>query len=151
VRWSNELSAWPFACPAPFVRYPPCRDAQTSQFPRKALSQCPHGQTLGVLSVLASFRSLPLRSLTFGQPIIDTHCHLLPTFTSYRLAYPDGAYTTLPEFVSGLYKGVETVIDVWCDVTQGRIGNQWREVADSAADWTSLDYRFVIGPFDKIH
>jgi hypothetical protein len=128
------------------LRPPRCTDAHRNHLRPSLRSRFLSSQKQLELSVLSFRRLLGFADTChYAQPVIDTHCHLLPTFTSYRLAYPDGSYTTLSEFVSELYTGVETVIDVWCDVVKGRIGDQYREVAESAESWSNLDYRFVIG------
>ena len=88
---------------------------------------------------------------------VDTHTHLLSTFTSYRSKYPEGQYSTLHDFARGLYRplsgkhAVSAMVDVWCDAP---VVKQWKEVADSALteeqrdkDWGGLEYWFVMGEF----
>ncbi|KAH8836067.1 hypothetical protein DL96DRAFT_1703002 [Flagelloscypha sp. PMI_526] len=82
--------------------------------------------------------------------IIDTHTHLLSTFTTYRSKYPDGRFTDIFDFVRGVYKdqGVESIVDVWCEAP---VTPTWKELADSAlaadaqTNWGGVQYWFVIG------
>ena len=84
-------------------------------------------------------------------PIIDTHTHLLTTFSSYKTKYPTGKYDSLWDFVRGAYHGrnVKAVVDVWCEAPVQRA---WKEVADSALSahdravkWGGIEYWFVMG------
>lgn len=105
---------------------------------------------------------LPLTSIASptSLPIFDTHCHILSTFSSYRLKYPGGAHETLAQFIQRVYacggdggsevegdKGkargtVEGLVDVWCEAP---IEN-WQEVVESAqGGWGGVKYHFVIG------
>ncbi|KAI8994021.1 hypothetical protein BD414DRAFT_481146 [Trametes punicea] len=83
--------------------------------------------------------------------IIDTHTHLLSTFSVYRSKYKEGTYTTVYDFVREVYKGhgVEAIVDVYCEAPEHK---EWRELADSAlsdkdrkAKWGGLEYWFVMG------
>lgn len=47
---------------------------------------------------------LPSRTSPDAVQIIDTHTHLLSTFTTYRSKYPDGKYATVFDFVRGVYR-----------------------------------------------
>ncbi|KAJ6498572.1 hydrolase [Mycena vitilis] len=85
------------------------------------------------------------------SPIVDTHTHLASTFEAYRHKYPAGEYTTVYEFVRGLYvpAGVQEIVDVWCEAPVRQL---WREFADSAVTeeqrrdlWGGLGYWFVMG------
>lgn len=97
-------------------------------------------------------RVSPQNSLT---PILDTHTHLLSTFSTYRHKYPESKFSDVYEFVRGIYlneKGeseVEAIVDVWCEAP---IRKEWKEMADSAMDeegrrnlWGGIRYCFVIG------
>jgi hypothetical protein len=84
-------------------------------------------------------------------PIVDTHTHLASTFEAYRHKYPAGDYTTVYDFVRGLYvpAGVTEIVDVWCEAP---VRPLWREFADSAVTeeqrrdlWGGLGYWFVMG------
>lgn len=85
---------------------------------------------------------------TAGVAIVDTHTHLLSTFTAYREKYPAGKYDTIYDFVAGLYTGlnVEAIVDVWCEAP---VMKEYLELADSAhnADerWGGVGYWFVMG------
>ncbi|KAI0803234.1 hypothetical protein BC629DRAFT_1284243 [Irpex lacteus] len=85
---------------------------------------------------------------------VDTHTHLLSTFSSYQNTYKPGKHQTIWEFVRGMYHGrrVEAIVDVWCEAPVMK--SQWRDLADSALteeqrerDWGGLQYWFVI----KLH
>ena len=100
-----------------------------------------------------SHLSLPAHpnAIAATTPIIDTHTHLLTTFSSYRTKYPTGKYDTLWDFVRGAYheRNVKAVVDVWCEAPVQRA---WKEVADSAlsaddraAKWGGIEYWFVMG------
>ncbi|KAJ7770265.1 hydrolase [Mycena maculata] len=87
----------------------------------------------------------------FASPIVDTHTHLASTFEAYRHKYPAGDYTTVYDFVRGLYvpAGVKEIVDVWCEAPVRQL---WREFADSALTdedrrdkWGGLGYWFVMG------
>ncbi|KZT40964.1 Metallo-dependent hydrolase [Sistotremastrum suecicum HHB10207 ss-3] len=92
-------------------------------------------------------------------PIVDTHTHVLSTFSAYRTKYPDGQYNTISEFVRALYHDsavsnggvhpVEAIVDVWCEAPELR---EWRTLADSALteemrekEWSGIQYHFVMG------
>ncbi|CAK5263441.1 unnamed protein product [Mycena citricolor] len=86
-----------------------------------------------------------------SAPIVDTHTHLASTFEAYRHKYPAGEFTTVHEFVRGLYApaGVQQIVDVWCEAPVQR---SWREFADSAVTeeqrrdlWGGVGYWFVMG------
>ncbi|KAF7369195.1 hypothetical protein MVEN_00246900 [Mycena venus] len=86
-----------------------------------------------------------------ASPIVDTHTHLASTFEAYRHKYPAGDYTTVYDFVRGLYvpAGVTEIVDVWCEAP---VRPLWREFADSAVTeeqrrdlWGGLGYWFVMG------
>lgn len=83
--------------------------------------------------------------------IIDTHTHLLSTFTTYNKTWPNGQFKTIHEFVKGMYqdRGVKAIVDVWCEAP---VTHYWREIADSALSeedrkekWEGIDYWFAIG------
>ncbi|KAI0706180.1 hypothetical protein BC835DRAFT_1409801 [Cytidiella melzeri] len=91
---------------------------------------------------------------------VDTHTHLLLTFSSYQTTYKPGKHQTIWEFVRGMYHGrrVEAIVDVWCEAPVMKA--QWKEIADSALteeqrekDWGGLQYWFVMGvhPHDAKH
>ena len=84
-------------------------------------------------------------------PIVDTHTHLLSTFSFYRSKYKSGKYATVYDFVRELYRGhnVDAIVDVYCEAPVQAI---WKELADSALTeedrkekWGGLDYWFVMG------
>lgn len=84
-------------------------------------------------------------------PIVDTHTHLLSTFSAYKQKYKEGKYETLYDFVNGLYRGkkVKALVDVWCEAP---VQKMWKEIADSAITeqdrkdkWHGLEYWFVMG------
>ncbi|KIJ19643.1 hypothetical protein PAXINDRAFT_166738 [Paxillus involutus ATCC 200175] len=84
-------------------------------------------------------------------PIIDTHTHLLSTFSSYRSKYMSGKYDTVWDFVRGVYGGrnVKAIVDVWCEAP---VQSAWKELADSAITpedraekWGGIEYWFVMG------
>lgn len=84
--------------------------------------------------------------------IADTHTHLHSTFSTYRSKYPAGQYTTVFDFVRGIYAGrdVDALVDVWCEAPV--LKTQWRELADSAileedrkGKWAGTEYWFVMG------
>lgn len=86
-----------------------------------------------------------------STPIIDTHTHLLTTFSSYKTKYPTGKYDTVWDFVRGVYDGrnVKAIVDVWCEAPVQRV---WKELADSALSaqdrvtkWGGIEYWFVMG------
>lgn len=100
-----------------------------------------------------SHLSLPAHpnAATRTTPIIDTHTHLLTTFSSYKTKYPTGRYDTVWDFVRGVYDGrnVKAIVDVWCEAPVQRA---WKEVADSALSaqdraekWGGIEYWFVMG------
>ncbi|PBK82694.1 Metallo-dependent hydrolase [Armillaria gallica] len=75
--------------------------------------------------------AFPQHTSTSKSTIIDTHTHLL-------------YYETAFDFSEGVYarKGVETIIDVWCEPEVFMTGT-WKELADGK--WEGVQYRFVIG------
>ncbi|TFY83925.1 hypothetical protein EWM64_g99 [Hericium alpestre] len=85
-------------------------------------------------------------------PIVDTHTHLISTFSAYRAKFKDSAkYASVYDFVRGIYAStpVEAIIDVWCEAP---VQKAWREVADSALTeegraqvWGGIEYWFVMG------
>ncbi|KAF8835224.1 Metallo-dependent hydrolase [Paxillus ammoniavirescens] len=84
-------------------------------------------------------------------PIVDTHTHLLSTFSSYRSKYTSGKYDTVWDFVRGIYAGrnVKAIVDVWCEAP---VQSAWKELADSAITpedraekWGGIEYWFVMG------
>ncbi|KAG9312398.1 hypothetical protein JVU11DRAFT_6779 [Chiua virens] len=86
-----------------------------------------------------------------STPIIDTHTHLLSTFSTYKTKYPTGKYDTVWDFVRGVYHGrnVAAIVDVWCEAPVQRA---WKELADSAVSaedraekWGGIEYWFVMG------
>ncbi|KAJ7705597.1 Metallo-dependent hydrolase [Mycena rosella] len=90
-------------------------------------------------------------SVSPASPIVDTHTHLASTFELYRHKYPAGDYTTVFDFVRGLYvpAGVQDIVDVWCEAP---VRPLWREFADSAVTeegrrdlWGGMGYWFVMG------
>nr|GAT50610.1 predicted protein [Mycena chlorophos] len=90
-------------------------------------------------------------AVSAASPIVDTHTHLASTFEAYRHKYPDGQYTTIFDFVKGLYApaGVESIVDVWCEAP---VRGHWREFADAALTeedrkekWGGMGYWFVMG------
>ncbi|KAI0655993.1 hypothetical protein C8Q70DRAFT_1057184 [Cubamyces menziesii] len=93
----------------------------------------------------------PARSDAQATPIVDTHTHLLSTFSFYRSKYKQGKCETVYDFVREMYKdrGVEAIVDVYCEAP---VQAQWRELADSALSeedrkrrWGGLEYWFVMG------
>ena len=88
-------------------------------------------------------------------PIVDTHTHLVSTFTAYRQKYKDGKYDNIFDLVRGLYRGkkVAALVDVWCEAPVQRA---WKEIADSAITaedrkdkWEDLEYWFVMGACNR--
>lgn len=86
-----------------------------------------------------------------AQPIIDTHTHLVSTFSTYRSKYKDGALYDIHDFVREMYRdrNVRAIVDVWCEAPVLQI---WKELADSAliaedraGKWGGIDYWFVMG------
>lgn len=122
---------------------------------------------------------LPLHSSQSNTPIVDTHTHLVSTFSAYKSKFKEGKHATIHEFVRGVYgvgggeivagnsvadgsdgvqtggSKVEAIIDVWCEApVQKKI---WREIADSASteegrrkDWGGIEYWFVMGALTYI-
>ncbi|KAH7925773.1 Metallo-dependent hydrolase [Leucogyrophana mollusca] len=86
-----------------------------------------------------------------ATPIIDTHTHLLSTFSSYASKYKGGKHKDVFEFVRAMYAGrnVKAIVDVWCEAP---VQAAWKELADSALSaqdrehkWGGIDYWFVMG------
>jgi len=84
-------------------------------------------------------------------PIVDTHTHLVSTFTAYKQKYKEGKYDNIYDFVNGLYRGkkVTSLVDVWCEAP---VQKAWKEIADSAITpqdrndkWCGVEYWFVMG------
>ena len=103
-----------------------------------------------------SHLSLPAHSSAGTTPIIDTHMHLLTTFSAYKNKYPAGRYDTVWDFVRGAYGGrnVKAIVDVWCEPPVQRA---WKEVADSALSlqdratkWGGIEYWFVMGKSPRL-
>lgn len=106
--------------------------------------------------------SLILPTPPTPKPIVDTHTHLASTFQAYQDRYatrtadvndlPTQGKTieTVYDFVKVMYegKGVEAIVDVWCEHTQIK-SRLWKEFADTALEqpskWGSMEYYFVIG------
>lgn len=89
---------------------------------------------------------------THRTPIIDTHTHLLSTFSLYQSTYKPGKHETIWDFVRAMYQGqgVQAIVDVWCEAPVQKA--QWKEIADSALTeelieqkWGGLQYWFVMG------
>ncbi|THH08822.1 hypothetical protein EW146_g8869 [Bondarzewia mesenterica] len=75
---------------------------------------------------------LPPPTSGTSTPIVDTHTHLLSTFSAYKSKWPAGAYETVFDF------------------------NAWRELADSALTeegrrelWGGVEYWFVMGAYRR--
>jgi hypothetical protein len=98
---------------------------------------------------------LPAPSFAVTTPIIDTHTHLISTFSAYRQKYRDGRFETVFDFVRGVYAAgegrapIQSIVDVWCEAP---VQSVWREIADSAIEessrreqWGGIDYWFVMG------
>lgn len=92
--------------------------------------------------------------LTEHISTVDTHTHLLSTFSTYRSTYKSGKFETIWEFVRAMYHGrsVEAIVDVWCEAPVMK--TQWKEIADSALteeqverDWNGIQYWFVMGTY----
>lgn len=85
------------------------------------------------------------------EPVVDTHTHLLSTFSAYRGKYTEGKYESVFDFVRGAYEGrnVAALVDVYCEAP---VEPRWRELADSALTeesrrekWNGIEYWFVMG------
>ena len=83
--------------------------------------------------------------------LVDTHTHLLSTFSAYRDKYREGKFESVHDFVRGVYQAqpVEAIVDVYCEAPVTRA---WRELADSAlsledrqSKWNGMEYWFVMG------
>jgi hypothetical protein len=99
--------------------------------------------------VLHSDLLLPQHASGAGAPIIDTHTHLLSTFSAYRAKYPSGPYESIYDFIAKMYEGrnVEAIVDVWCEAP---VLKEWKELAEAALDeqrWGETQYYFVMGAF----
>ncbi|KAI0718972.1 hypothetical protein C8T65DRAFT_637607 [Cerioporus squamosus] len=86
-----------------------------------------------------------------GAPIVDTHTHLISTFSAYRSKYKAGKHATVYDFVREVYRGhgVDAIVDVYCEAPEHET---WKEIADSALTeedrkekWGGLEYWFVMG------
>lgn len=84
-------------------------------------------------------------------PIVDTHTHLISTFSAYKEKYPSGKYATVHDFIKGVYQGrnVAALVDVYCEAP---VQTAWKELADSAISpesrkdiWNDINYWFVMG------
>ena len=123
-----------------------------------------HGQEQQKIQEHRPSRDLPSSSTTHGffsrrpaaQPIIDTHTHLVSTFSTYRSKYRDGTIYTIHDFVHEMYhnRNVRAIVDVWCDAP---VLQTWRELADSAltaedraSKWGGIDYWFVMGERSRL-
>ena len=93
----------------------------------------------------------PARPSPTHTPIVDTHTHLLSTFSFYRSKYKLGKFATVYDFVREVYKehGVEAIVDVYCEASEH---STWKEIADSALTeedrrdkWGGMNYWFVMG------
>ncbi|KAI0027947.1 hypothetical protein K488DRAFT_60010 [Vararia minispora EC-137] len=98
---------------------------------------------------------LPAPSFASTIPIVDTHTHLMSTFSAYREKYRNGRFETIYDFVRGVYAPgegrprVQSIVDVWCEAP---VQSMWREIADSAVAeenrmelWGGISYWFVMG------
>ncbi|KAH9924096.1 hypothetical protein B0H21DRAFT_781442 [Amylocystis lapponica] len=92
----------------------------------------------------------PSRPDSSQLPIVDTHTHLVSTFSLYRSKYKTGKHETIYDFVRELYRdhNVEAIVDVWCEAPVQRV---WKSIADSALteqerrdSWGGLQYYFVM-------
>lgn len=101
---------------------------------------------------------------TVVLPLVDTHTHLISTFSAYRSKYPSGNYSTVHEFARAYYAPtsdpqgssppvftprVTKLVDVFCEAP---VLKAWKDLADSAIteeqrtkDWGGIEYHFVIG------
>ena len=83
--------------------------------------------------------------------IVDTHTHLVTTYSFYRQRYKEGKYENVFDFVKAMYEGrnVEAIVDVWCDAP---VQKSWKTLADSALTpedrqslWGGIEYWFALG------
>ncbi|KAI5116506.1 hypothetical protein M0805_004669 [Coniferiporia weirii] len=90
-------------------------------------------------------------------PIVDTHTHLLSTFSAYRNKYTSGKYENVFDFVRGVYEGrnVEAIVDVYCEAP---VQAAWKGLADSALTpesrkekWGGIEYWFVMECNTGVH
>ncbi|KAG1894630.1 uncharacterized protein F5891DRAFT_1281532 [Suillus fuscotomentosus] len=105
-----------------------------------------------IIPAEAFLRLPPLADASLAdQPIIDTHTHLVSTFSTYRNKYRNGTLYTIHDFVREMYRNrnVRAIVDVWCEAP---VLMAWRELADSALTaedreqkWGGIDYWFVMG------
>ncbi|EJD40850.1 hydrolase [Auricularia subglabra TFB-10046 SS5] len=113
--------------------------------------------------------SLPAHASALGDggaaPVVDTHTHLLSTFSWYRSKYKEGACETVWDFVRAMCNtpasdtdaakqrvkrhAVTSMVDVWCEPGSWR---DWHEIADSAVAghskkeaWGACEYYFAMG------
>ncbi|KAI9461875.1 hypothetical protein F5148DRAFT_1214567 [Russula earlei] len=86
--------------------------------------------------------TLPDHPRHMSAPIIDTHTHLVSTFTAYKQKYKDGKHETIYDLVKGLYreKKVTALVDVWCEAPILPVTAENRE-----DKWGGLEYWFVMG------
>lgn len=102
---------------------------------------------------------LPAHPSTTTTPIVDTHTHLLTTFSFYKSKYPSGKYDTVWDFVRGVYGGqnvnIKAIVDVWCEAP---VQHAWKEVADSALSpqdraekWGGIEYWFAMGESGRLY
>jgi TatD DNase family protein len=81
--------------------------------------------------------------------LVDTHTHLLSTFSTYVQKYPDGNHATISDFVKAILlseqsNSVRKIVDVWCEAPLVA-SPSWRDVLDELSAMDDFDYRFVIG------
>jgi hypothetical protein len=81
--------------------------------------------------------------------LIDTHTHVLSTWEAYQAKYPNGAHTSVKDFVKALLMPDETnkitaVVDVWCEAP---LKSEWLETVDSLGELKEdgFNYSFVVG------
>lgn len=53
-------------------------------------------------------------------PIVDTHCHMLSTFSFYKSKYPEGDKNSVQDFVKAYFaqeqsNKIEGLVDVYCE------------------------------------
>ena len=83
--------------------------------------------------------------------IVDTHTHLVTTYSFYRQRYKEGKHENVFDFIKAMYEGrnVEAIVDVWCDAP---VQKSWKTFADSAltpedrqSQWGGIEYWFALG------
>lgn len=121
-----------------------------------------------VLSLPAHASALEIAPDQQPTPVVDTHTHLLSTFSWYKSKYKDSAACeTIWDFVRTMCTppasdveadapkqrtrrhSVASMVDVWCEPASWV---NWREIADSAVeghskkpDWGGCEYWFAMG------